>query len=232
MRRLLQSTRSYALLKAEKGRKQAQSRLSAHFRRRAQPQETALKEFAKIFFNEEGNPFASERIFELIDAETFSDCLFFPAEGKKFSVEDAEKITEESALKPVEGKQEAVLSSAIFAEATVQAQKQAFEASRGAARGRMLSPRRHGDVSSSAHGALARGKAGNPRLFRKGSEGLSRKNVFRFRIRRGLFMRRLRAAAWARPKTFWREGIIRLLPPTPSSWRRQILSACPPWSKG
>ena len=38
-------------------------------------------------------------------------------------------------------------------------------------------------------------------------------------------MRRLRAAAWARPKTFWREGIIRLLPPTPSSWRRQILSA-------
>ena len=90
MRRLLQSTRSYALLKAEKEENRLNHAYLLIFDD-ARNLKTALKEFAKIFFNEEGNPFASERIFELIDAETFSDCLFFPAEGKKFSVEDAEK---------------------------------------------------------------------------------------------------------------------------------------------
>lgn len=120
MRRLLQSTRSYALLKAEKEENRLNHAYLLIFDD-ARNLKTALKEFAKIFFNEEGNPFASKRIFELIDAETFSDCLFFPAEGKKFSVEDAEKITEESALKPVEGNRKLFVVSD-FAEATVQAQ--------------------------------------------------------------------------------------------------------------
>ena len=120
MRRLLQSTRSYALLKAEKEENRLNHAYLLIFDD-ARNLKTALKEFAKIFFNEEGNPFASERIFELIDAETFSDCLFFPAEGKKFSVEDAEKITEESALKPVEGNRKLFVVGD-FAEATVQAQ--------------------------------------------------------------------------------------------------------------
>ena len=107
MRRLLQSTRSYALLKAEKEENRLNHAYLLIFDD-ARNLKTALKEFAKIFFNEEGNPFASERIFELIDAETFS-------------VEDAEKITEESALKPVEGNRKLFVVGD-FAEATVQAQ--------------------------------------------------------------------------------------------------------------
>ncbi len=63
----------------------------------------ALKSFAKLFFSCE-NP-ATERqknISARIDGEIFSDCLFFPDSDKKFVVEDAERITEESLLKPVE----------------------------------------------------------------------------------------------------------------------------------
>lgn len=57
-----------------------------------------LKECAKAFFGaEEG------RIAELIQKESFSDCLFFPAEGEKLTADDCTRIVDESLLRPVEG---------------------------------------------------------------------------------------------------------------------------------
>ncbi len=58
-----------------------------------------LKECAKAFFAaEEGS-----RTAALIDKESYSDCLFFPAPGAKLAVDDAARIVEESLLRPVEG---------------------------------------------------------------------------------------------------------------------------------
>lgn len=65
----------------------------------------ALKIFAPLFFE---NDFPSsadrERVSSLIQKEAFADCLFFPEEGKKFTVEKAETAEEECFLRPVEGK--------------------------------------------------------------------------------------------------------------------------------
>lgn len=86
-----------------------------------------LKEFAKIVFQcedvddwyEDENE--KSRMARLIDEDSFSDCLLFPAEGKKLSVEDAEKIREESLLSPIEGDRK-VFIIGDFAEANVQTQ--------------------------------------------------------------------------------------------------------------
>ena len=80
----------------------------------------ALKTFAKLFFFNE-NIRENERRDKLIDEESFSDCLFFPSDGKKLTVEDAEKIREESLLSPIEGKRKVFLL-ADFAEANPQTQ--------------------------------------------------------------------------------------------------------------
>lgn len=58
-----------------------------------------LKECAKAFFGAQDG----SREAKLIEEESYSDCLFFPAAGEKFTVSDGTKIIEESALKPVEG---------------------------------------------------------------------------------------------------------------------------------
>lgn len=82
----------------------------------------ALKEFAKILFScDEPTSQKQVRIANLIDEENFSDCLFFPSEGKKLMVEDAEKILEESNLSPVEGNLKVFILSD-FAEANAQTQ--------------------------------------------------------------------------------------------------------------
>lgn len=78
----------------------------------------ALKTFAKLFFNADET---ENRVAGLIDTESFSDCLFFPENGKKFVVEDAEKLAEESLLRPVEGEKKAFVVGD-FAEATPAAQ--------------------------------------------------------------------------------------------------------------
>jgi DNA polymerase III gamma/tau subunit len=82
-----------------------------------------LKTFAKLLFNCENEYSAQEkRISSLIDSESFSDCLCFPAEaGKKLLVEDAEKILEESTLSPVEGDKKVFLIED-FSEANTQTQ--------------------------------------------------------------------------------------------------------------
>lgn len=122
MRQLIRSTHAYALLQAES----AENRLNHTYLLvfdDARNLRLALKEFAKIFFGADGsdNSAKSERIGGLIDEECFSDCIFLPEQGKKFSVEDAEKIREESALKPVEGNKKLFVVGD-FAESTGQAQ--------------------------------------------------------------------------------------------------------------
>ena len=82
----------------------------------------ALKIFAPLFFEQD---FASsadfERVSSLIQKEAFSDCLFFPEAGKKFTVENAEAVEEECFLRPVEGKTKLFVIGD-FSEATREAQ--------------------------------------------------------------------------------------------------------------
>ena len=58
-----------------------------------------LRECAAAFFckGEEG------RISHLVHEESFQDCLFLPAPDTRLTVEDAERIIDESLLKPMEG---------------------------------------------------------------------------------------------------------------------------------
>ena len=83
--------------------------------------ETVLT-FAKALYGCD-NPYEEdERILaERIDAGTFSDCRCFPEEGKKFVVDDAELLTEESYLMPVESNKK-VFVVTDFAEANVASQ--------------------------------------------------------------------------------------------------------------
>lgn len=78
---------------------------------------TAGKVFAKLLFGcADGS-----RVSNLIDRQTFADCLFFPQTDKKFSVDDAVRLGEECLLQPVEcDKKVFVISN--FAEANVPSQ--------------------------------------------------------------------------------------------------------------
>ncbi len=121
MQTLLKSTRAYQLLKTE-GKKGDFSHAYLLSFEDGSFLRTALKVFAKLFFecDEPVTP-AQKRASELIDDENFSDCVFFPAEGKKLVVEDAEKIIEESTLTPVEGERKVFLLGD-FSDANVQTQ--------------------------------------------------------------------------------------------------------------
>ncbi len=79
-----------------------------------------LKTFAKLFFQTE-NERENARREKLVDEDSFTDCLFFPYDGKKLTVEDAERIREESILSPIEGEKKVFLL-ADFAEANPQTQ--------------------------------------------------------------------------------------------------------------
>lgn len=69
-----------------------------------------LKYFAKVLLSCENEQTEDElRVSRLIDAESFSDCLFYPETGKKLSVEDADSIKEECLLRPVEGKRKIIV---------------------------------------------------------------------------------------------------------------------------
>lgn len=58
-----------------------------------------LKECAKAFFGAEDG----SRTAALIDAESYSDCLFFPPEGGKLTAEEGARLLDESNLMPTEG---------------------------------------------------------------------------------------------------------------------------------
>ena len=106
MRQLLQSTQAYKIIKAE-GREGSFSHTHLLLFDDAKNLRAALKEFAKIFFDCDGEYYGvqdakKKRIANLIETESFSDCLFFPNDSKTLKKEDAEKIHEESMLTPVE----------------------------------------------------------------------------------------------------------------------------------
>ena len=123
---LLQNTQAYRLLKREcEGKQNSHAYLLLFDDGRNL--RSALKEFAKVLFSvsdiEEWDEEATEkqRIAKLIDEESFADCLFYPNEGKKLAVEDAESIREESLLSPIEGDKK-VFVLGDFADANVQTQ--------------------------------------------------------------------------------------------------------------
>ena len=107
MQTLLKKTRAYGLIKTEEARGEL-SHAYLLLLDDGRNLRSALKTFIKPFFHcsSEETPGAKRRS-NLIDNETFSDCLFFPKAGEKFMVEDAERITEESSLKPIEGEKKA-----------------------------------------------------------------------------------------------------------------------------
>lgn len=113
MQTLLRSTHAYKLLKTD-GERGAFSHAYLLLFDDPRNLRTAVKTFAKLFFDD-------ERAKNLVESETFSDCLFFPDPDKKFVVEDAERVAEECTLKPVEGDKK-VFVIADFAEATPAAQ--------------------------------------------------------------------------------------------------------------
>lgn len=121
MQTLLKQTQAYRLVKNEAAAHRSSHAYLLVFSD-ARNLRFALKSFAKLLLGC-ADPSTSEatRVSNLIDAEIFSDCLIFPAEGKKLAVDDAEKIREESALSPVEGDKK-IFIIGDFAEANVQTQ--------------------------------------------------------------------------------------------------------------
>ena len=121
MQTLLKNTQAYGLLKreSEEGKLGHAYLLLLSDTRNIR---AALKTFAKLFFKPDcQDERAFSRVCALIDEENFSDCLFFPSEDKKLTVEDAVKIQEESTLNPVES-QKKVFVLGDFADANVQTQ--------------------------------------------------------------------------------------------------------------
>lgn len=97
MKTLIRTTTAYKLFAAD-----AKNGGGAHTTLMLFPDEKYLRLFltecAEAFFADMG-----ERVKSLIAKESFSDCLFFPAKGAKFTVDDAAKIIDESILRPLEG---------------------------------------------------------------------------------------------------------------------------------
>ena len=121
MQTLLKKTQAYHILKTECAEnKNAHAYLLVF--NDARNLSVTLKTFAKLFFHcDEPNEEKSERISQLIDNDSFSDCLCFFTENKKLTVEDAEKIQEESTLETVESEKKVFLIGD-FAEANAQTQ--------------------------------------------------------------------------------------------------------------
>lgn len=102
MQTLLQSTQAYKIVQNEK----RENRLSHAYLLLLDDSKNlrdSLKVFAKLLLVGDREDEEAKRIAKLIDTESFSDCLFYPAQGKKLTVEDANAIHEECTLSPVEG---------------------------------------------------------------------------------------------------------------------------------
>ncbi|MBQ8394918.1 MAG: hypothetical protein IJX49_05030 [Clostridia bacterium] len=125
MQTLLQSTQAYKIVKTE-SRENKLSHAYLLLFDDGRNLRFTLRQFAKILFQCDGDFYSAEnenkqRIAKLIDSESYADCLFLPAEGKKLTVEDAEKILEESTLCPIEGDLK-VFVVGDFSEANIQTQ--------------------------------------------------------------------------------------------------------------
>lgn len=120
MQTLLQSTQAYKIVQNEK----RDNRLSHAYLLLLDDSKNlrdALKIFAKTLLVGDSEDEEAQRISKLIDTESFCDCLFYPAQGKKLTVEDANAIHEECTLSPVEGEIKLFVLSD-FAEANTQTQ--------------------------------------------------------------------------------------------------------------
>ncbi len=120
MQTLLQATQAYKIVQNEK----RENRLSHAYLLLlddARNLRDALKVFAKLLLVGDRQDNEALRIAKLIQTESFSDCLFYPAPGKKLTVEDANAIHEECTLSPVEGEMK-LLVLGDFAEANTQTQ--------------------------------------------------------------------------------------------------------------
>ncbi len=74
-----------------------------------------LKECAKAFFSAADGG----RLSELIEKESYADCLFYPAEGAKLTAEDCDRIVEEEQLRPVEGVRKLIVLDAFHTAASL-----------------------------------------------------------------------------------------------------------------
>ena len=120
MQTLLQSTQAYKIVQNEKN----DNRLSHAYLLLLDDSKnlrTALKVFAKLLLIGDREDDEANRIEKLIDTESYSDCLFYPAQGKKLTVEDANAIHKECTLSPVEGEIKLFVLGD-FAEANTQTQ--------------------------------------------------------------------------------------------------------------
>ncbi len=97
MRELLRSTTAYKTVGAEAA-KGTLSHATLVIFPDGKYLRSLLRECASAFFQNEG-----ERVRELAQREQFSDCLYYPAEGGKWTVGDGASIIDESLLRPIEG---------------------------------------------------------------------------------------------------------------------------------
>ena len=97
MRQLLESTTAYAIFKRDVAAGRASHAYMLYFQDEANLR-FALKYFAMALFETD----ESRREGSLIMGESFSDVKIYPAAGKKPSVADADEISADSALQPIE----------------------------------------------------------------------------------------------------------------------------------
>lgn len=98
MKQLLLSTAAYAAVKNDVKRGCPSHAYMLHFADRSYLR-TALKYFALAFFGFSEDSLNGKRIF----SESFPDCVIYPEEGKKLSVDGVSALIADSSLKPVEG---------------------------------------------------------------------------------------------------------------------------------
>lgn len=121
MQTLIKTTNAYKLFQAEVS---AETHSHAYLivMDDARNLRETLLAFAKVLYGCD-NPYSPEEetLSSRIENGTFSDCRTFPEPGKKFLVDDAELLTEECYLMPVESSKKVMIVSD-FAEANVASQ--------------------------------------------------------------------------------------------------------------
>jgi DNA polymerase-3 subunit delta' len=121
MQTLIKTTNAYKLFQAEvsKGTYSHAYLIVMDAKRNLK---NVLLSFAKVLYGCD-NPYSPEEetLASRIENGTFSDCRIFPEEGKKFLVDDAELLTEECFLMPVESNKK-VMMVCDFAEANTASQ--------------------------------------------------------------------------------------------------------------
>ena len=95
MEQLIKATTAYKAFCADKASGKLSHAYMLHF-----PDEFNLKNALKLFAKKafDGN----ERAISLVKNESFTDCKFYPEDGKKIAVDGISQIIEDTALKPLE----------------------------------------------------------------------------------------------------------------------------------